>query len=87
MKNMKIVLVPNAFDGVAYLPELSGSRDTCIVEADECEGVWITEFDMEMLRRYRREEVHGNAYRHPRKYGLLCEDTRHEPFVREDYRV
>lgn len=76
----------NAFDGVVYLPELSGSRDTCVVEADESEGVWIAEFDLEMLRKYRRDEVHGNAYRRPRKYGLLCEDVRSEPFIREDYR-
>lgn len=76
----------NAFDGVVYLPELSGSRDTCVVEADEREGVWIAEFDMEMIRKYRREEVHGNAYRRPDKYSLLCADIRQEPFIRADYR-
>ena len=76
----------NAFDGVAYLPELSGSRDTCILEADESEGVWIAAFDMDMIRNYRRKEVHGNAYRRPRKYGILCSKEIHEPFVREDYR-
>ena len=27
------------FDGVAYLPELEGSRDTCILQAPETEGV------------------------------------------------
>lgn len=61
----------SAFDGVAYLPELSGSRDTCICEADENEGIFIAEFDMDMLRAYRAVEVHGNAYRRPEKYGLL----------------
>lgn len=76
----------NAFDGVAYLPELSGSRDTCILEADESEGMWIAVFDMDMIRDYRRQEVHGNAYRRPRKYGLLCSAEISEPFVREDYR-
>lgn len=76
----------NAFDGVAYLPELSGSRDTCIIEADESEGIWVAAFDMDMIRKYRREEVHGNAYRHPRKYGILCSEEISEPFVREDYR-
>lgn len=76
----------SAFDGVAYLPELSGSRDTCIMEADESEGIWIAAFDMDMIRNYRRKEVHGNAYRHPRKYGILCSEEIHEPFVREDYR-
>lgn len=76
----------SAFDGVAYLPELPGSRDTCIMEADESEGIWIAAFDMDMIRNYRRKEVHGNAYRHPRKYEILCSEEIHEPFVREDYR-
>lgn len=76
----------NAFDGVAYLPELSGSRDTCIMEADESEGIWIAVFDMDMIRNYRRKEVHGNAYRHPRKYEILCSEEINEPFVREDHR-
>lgn len=76
----------SAFDGVAYLPELSGSRDTCILEADESEGVWTAVFDMDMLRDYRRREVHGNAYRRPRQYGILCAEEIHEPFVRKDRR-
>ena len=76
----------SAFDGVAYLPELSGSRDTCILEADETEGIWIADFDMDMIRDYRRREVHGNAYRHPRKYEILCSPEIREPFVREDHR-
>lgn len=77
----------SAFDGVVYLPELSDSRDTCILEADESEGIWIADFDMDMLREYRRKEVHGNAYRHPGKYKILCSEEIQEPFVREDYRA
>ena len=64
----------NAFDGVAYLPTLSGSRDTCILEADGSEGVFIAEFDMDMLRDYRNREVHGNNYRRPEKYTLLTKE-------------
>ena len=74
------------FDGVAYLPELSGSRDTCILEAGEAEGIYIAELDMDMLRSYREHEVHGNAYRHPHKYGILLDEKIKYPFVREDYR-
>ena len=74
------------FDGVAYLPELPESRDTCILEAGEAEGIYIAELDMDMLRSYRAHEVHGNAYRHPHKYGLLTEEKIEYPFVREDYR-
>lgn len=76
----------NAFDGVAYMPGLSGSRDTCIMEADESEGIWIAAFDMDMIRDYRCNEVHGNAYRHPHKYGILCSEEIREPFVRENHR-
>lgn len=74
------------FDGVAYLPELAGSRDMCILEASETEGIYIAELDMDMLRNYREREVHGNAYRHPHKYGMLLEEKIGYPFIREDYR-
>ena len=74
------------FDGVAYLPELSGSRNTCILEAGEDEGIYLTELDMDMLREYRKREVHGNAYRRPEKYGILTETAIQEPFIRADRR-
>lgn len=77
----------NAFDGVAYLPELQGSRDMCILEAGDDEGIYIADFDMDMIRRYRKKEVHGNAFRHPGKYGLLVDEERKEPFIRDTYRV
>ena len=76
----------SAFDGVAYLPDLEGSRDICILEAGSEEGIYTAEFDLDMLREYRRCEVHGNAYRHPRKYHMLIEERIEEPFIREDYR-
>lgn len=76
----------SAFDGAAYLPEFSGSRDTCILEADEHEGIFTASFDMDMMRDYRAHEVHGNAYRRPRKYHALCETDREAPFIRADYR-
>lgn len=76
----------SAFDGVAYLPELAGSRDTCILEAGEEEGMYVAQFNIDMLRKYRSEEVHGNAYRHPGKYHLLVEEKIQEPFIRLDYR-
>lgn len=76
----------SVFDGVAYLPELEESRDTCILQADEKEGIYVAELDLEQLRRYRENEVHGNAYRHPSKYTLLCDMKIDPPFVRDDYR-
>lgn len=75
-----------AFDGVVYRPDVPGSRDTLILEAGEGEGIYLAAFPMDEIRRYRAEEVHGNAYRHPQKYQLLISDEIQEPFVREDYR-
>lgn len=62
------------FDGVAYLPEMEGSRDTCILEADGKEGIYIAGLDLKQLREYRAVEVHGNAYRRPLKYGILSKE-------------
>lgn len=76
----------SVFDGVAYLPELDGSRDTCILQADGKEGIYIAELDLEQLRHYRESEAHGNAYRHPKKYGLLIDTKISKPFIRDDYR-
>lgn len=75
-----------AFDGVAYLPDLDGSRDMCILEADEQEGIFMAEFDLDMMREYRKSEVHGNAYRRPQKYGIIVSKEINEPFIRDDYR-
>lgn len=72
------------FDGVSYLPGLSSSRDTCVLDAGENEGIYIGELDLDMLRRYRETEVHGNAYRRPEKYSLLTSEEVKYPFVRSD---
>ena len=76
----------SVFDGVAYLPELDGSRDMCILQADEKEGIYVAELDLDQLRRYRETEVHGNAYRHPKKYGPLLDMKIEKPFIRKNYR-
>lgn len=76
----------NVFDGVAYLPKLEHSRDTCILQAGGEEGIYLAELDLAQLREYRAREVHGNAYRHPLQYGLLTDPKVEEPFVRKDVR-
>ncbi|MDO4284366.1 MAG: carbon-nitrogen hydrolase family protein [Eubacteriales bacterium] len=76
----------SVFDGVAYLPDAESSRDTCILQAGEEEGIYLADLDLEQLRAYRKTEVHGNAYRHPKKYGLLTDTQIREPFCRADYR-
>lgn len=75
------------FDGVAYLPEGEGSRDTCILEAGPDEDVALARLDLAQLRAYRAREVHGNAYRRPALYGPLTSRARHAPFVRADFRA
>lgn len=76
----------SVFDGVAYLPDVPGSRDTCILQAGREEGIYMAELDLTRLRAYREHEVHGNAFRHPGKYGLLTEKKIEAPFIRENYR-
>lgn len=74
-----------AFSGIAYgLDEQP--RDTKIVEAGEEEGVYLAEFDMDGLRRYREHETWGNAYRKPGRYGLLTSSDVKYPFIRKDAR-
>ena len=75
-----------AFDGIAYREGQPGSRDTLILEAGEREGIYLADFPIEEIRAYRKHEVHGNAFRHPRKYGLLISELIEEPFIRECYR-
>lgn len=73
----------SVFDGVAYCPDKPGLRDMCILEADGRPGIYLAEFDLDILREYRKNEVHGNAYRHPEKYGLLLSRDVEEPFIRK----
>ncbi|MBS5520907.1 MAG: carbon-nitrogen hydrolase family protein [Clostridiales bacterium] len=76
----------SAFDGIAYRESQPGSRDMLVIEAGEREGIYMADFPMDELRVYRKSEVHGNAYRHPKKYKILAEEKIEEPFIREDYR-
>lgn len=76
----------SVFDGVAYFPGDERSRDTCILEAGEEEGLYFADIDLGTLRAYRQSEVHGNAYRRPEKYGLLVSEKIEAPFKRADRR-
>lgn len=59
------------FDGVVYKNNENESRDTCILQAPESEGIYLASLDLDELREYRNNEIHGNAYRKPDKYQLL----------------
>lgn len=76
----------SVFDGVVYVPYLEGSRDTCIFQAPEEEGIYIAELDVNQLREYRNNEVHGNCYRRPDKYYKLISDKIEYPFKRSNFR-
>ena len=76
----------SAFDGIAYREDLPVSRDTMIIEAGENEGIYIAAFPIEKMRRYRLNEVHGNAYRRPHLYSELISEHISEPFIRDDRR-
>ena len=60
------------FDGVVYIPGMSGSRDTCVFEAGEEAGIYVAELDVDMLREYRKREVWGFKNRRPELYGSIC---------------
>ncbi len=61
------------FDGVVYLPEMHGSRDTCVLEADDSEGIFLAGLDIEMLREYRKREYHHYIKnRRPEMYGAVA---------------
>lgn len=62
------------FDGVAWLRDEPGSRDMCVLESPEEEGIYLAEIDMDLLREYRENEIMGDKYRHPYKYEILLED-------------
>jgi predicted amidohydrolase len=73
-----------AFDGVAF--KETGPRETCLVQADGHEGIFLAEFDIGLLRAYRANEIWGNAYRKPKRYGMLTSSSVEPPFVRPNAR-
>lgn len=73
-----------AFDGMAYLD--GRGRDTLVVEAGEGEGIYLADFPLDRMRRYRESEVHGNAYRRPELYSELTARETAPPFIRADRR-
>lgn len=61
------------FDGVAFLREEEGTRDMCRFEAGSEAGIYTAELDVDLLRRYRENEVWGRRNRRPELYGILTE--------------
>ena len=61
------------FDGVAWLREEEGARDMCVFEAPEEPGVYVATLDLDKLRRHRSEDIMGDKFRHPERYGILAD--------------
>ena len=59
------------FDGIPWLHEEPGSRDMCVLEAPGEPGVYVAELDLDKLRTHRSNDIMGDKYRHPEKYGIL----------------
>ncbi len=70
------------FDGIAWRE----SGDMCVFEAEKGEGVFVAAADIAALRRYRAEEVFGNAYRRPALYSDMVKRRVRSPFRRPDAR-
>lgn len=72
-----------AFDGMRAKGE---DYDPLLVMANDEEGIWYANFNIDKLREYREKEIWGDAYRKPRLYKKLSEDNVLSPFVRKDAR-
>jgi predicted amidohydrolase len=74
-----------AFDGMAYTED-EQPRTTLVVQADEKEGIYLADFDLNALRVYRKREVWGNAFRKPDTYSILTSTVIKKPFIRNSKR-
>lgn len=71
-----------AFDGIAYDTN-EATREHCILQAGDEEGLFLATFDIDRMRAYREHEVWGNAFRRPRCYQALLDESVCYPFMRE----
>lgn len=67
---------PIVFDENGY------TENTLIMADDQSEQILMVEFDMDKIRKYRKEETWGNAYRKPKTYSDLLSEKVEEPFIR-----
>ena len=61
------------FDGIPWIPGEPGVRDMCVFEAPGTPGVYVAELDLDRLRTHRSEDIMGDKFRHPEKYGILSD--------------
>ena len=71
-----------AFSPVVF-DENGNNIDNVLLQADDIsEQIYLTEFNIEEIRAYRKRETWGNAYRKPEAYADLVSFTVQEPFIR-----
>ncbi|MBK8550439.1 MAG: carbon-nitrogen hydrolase family protein [Ignavibacteria bacterium] len=72
-----------AYSPLAYNKE-GKELNNLITMADEKEGIYTAEFDMDEIREYRNREVWGNAYRKVNAYSLINSTEVRDPFTRKN---
>jgi len=55
-----------------------------LLVASEDEGVFMTTFELDKIRSYRNNTIHGNAYRRPHKYNLITSPEVDSVFIRNN---
>ena len=71
-----------AFSPVVFDENGNYLDNTIIKTTDVSEQILIAEFDIDEIRRYRKTETWGNAYRKPQAYTDLLSKNICKPFVR-----
>ena len=71
-----------AFSPVVFDENGNYLDNTIIKTTDVSEQILIAEFDIDEIRRYRKTETWGNAYRKPQAYTVVLSKNISKPFVR-----
>jgi hypothetical protein len=59
---------------LAFDLDTGAAVDPVILEAGSDEGVYVAEFDLERIRRYRSKATWGGTNRRPETYSVLIEN-------------
>jgi len=74
-----------AFSPVVYDKD-GNELDNLIISADDTEGIFCADYDINAIREFRKSEVWGNAYRKVDAYVSASGKEIKDPFVRKDSR-
>jgi predicted amidohydrolase len=61
-----------------------GADGNLLVLADQAEGIYLADLDLDQVRAYRAKTVWGNAFRRPHRYALISSQEVEQPFVRSN---